>query len=58
MVTGTLTAAVYGTSIVPGPPPAFLLPLALLPLVVILMIPRRYRRRRVVCGKAIHVRGL
>jgi hypothetical protein len=38
---------VYGTSIVPGPPPAFLLPLALLPLAVILMIRRRYRRRHV-----------
>jgi len=37
---------VYGTSIVPGPPPAFLLPLALLPLGVMLMILRRYRRRR------------
>jgi hypothetical protein len=37
---------VYGTSIVPGPPPAFLLPLALLPLAVILMILRRYRRHR------------
>jgi hypothetical protein len=37
---------IYGTSIVPGPPPAFLLPLALLPPAVILMILRRYRRRR------------
>ena len=36
---------VYGTSIVPGPPPAFLLPLALLPLGVMLMILRWYRRR-------------
>jgi hypothetical protein len=37
---------VYGTSIVPGPPPAFLLPLALFPLAVILMLLRWYRRRR------------
>jgi hypothetical protein len=37
---------VYGSSVVAGPPPAFLLPLALLPLAVILMIVRRYRRHR------------
>jgi hypothetical protein len=36
----------YGTSIVPGPPPAFLLPMALIPLAVILMILRRHRRHR------------
>jgi hypothetical protein len=37
---------VYGASVVPGPPPAFLLPLALLPLAVILTILGRYRRHR------------
>jgi len=37
---------VYGWSFVPSLPPAYLLPLALLPLAVILMIVRRYRRRR------------
>jgi hypothetical protein len=39
-------SGVYGTSIVPGPPPAFLLPLALFPLAVTLMILRWHRRRR------------
>jgi hypothetical protein len=38
---------VYRTSVVPGPPPAFLLSLALLPLAVISMILRRHRRRHV-----------
>ena len=37
---------VYGSSFVPYPPPAYLLPLALLPLAVILMSLRWYRRRR------------
>jgi hypothetical protein len=35
---------VYGSSFVPDPPPAYLLPLALLPLAVILMSLRWYRR--------------
>jgi hypothetical protein len=38
--------SLYGTSIVPGPPPAFLLPLALLPPAVIVLMLRRSRRHR------------
>ncbi len=37
---------VCGSAVVPYPPPAYLLPLALLPLAVILMSLRWYRRRR------------
>lgn len=42
---------VYGASVVPGPPPAFLLPLALFPLAVILMIVRWHRRHRPADGQ-------
>jgi hypothetical protein len=38
--------SVYGPSFLPDPPPAYLLPLALLPLALILMSLRWYRRHR------------
>ena len=44
---------IRGTSAVPGPPPVFLLPLALLPLAVILMVLRGGRRRAPADGQSV-----